>query len=86
MPKMSIILDKLQQLTGEKNGKTEIDWTDPLISAFETSKQAIQNVKPLYLPKRSDQLAITLDWSEKGIGATLWALLKERKEIVKPSH
>ena len=82
MPKMSIILDELQQLTGEKNGKIEIQWTDSLINAFEDSKKAIKDVKPLYLPKRSDQLAITLDWSEKGIGATLWALLKDKKEIV----
>ena len=82
MPKMSVILDQLQQITGEKNSKAEIKWTDSLIKAFEESKAAIKNVQPLYLPKRSDQLAITLDWSEKGIGATLWALLKNKKEIV----
>ena len=82
MPRMSIILDELQQVTGEKNGKADIIWTDSLDKAFEQSKIAIKNVQPLYLPKRSDQLAITLDWSEKGIGATLWALLKHKKEIV----
>ena len=82
MPRMSIILDELQQVTGEKNGKADIIWTESLDKAFEQSKIAIKNVQPLYLPKRSDQLAITLDWSEKGIGATLWALLRHKKEIV----
>ena len=82
MPNMSVVLDQLQQLTGEKNGNTEINWTPALNTAFERSKEAIKMIKPLYLPKRSDQLAITLDWSEKGIGATLWALLKDKKEVV----
>ena len=63
MPNMSIVLDELQQLTGEKNGKTVINWTDSLNTAFDKSKEAMKNIRPLYLPKRSDQLAITLDWS-----------------------
>lgn len=81
MPKMSTVLDPLQQLTGEKNGKLEIEWTEKLDSDFVKAGEAAKNIKPLYLPKRSDQLAITLDWSAKGIGATLWALLKDRKEV-----
>ena len=82
MPNMSMVLDDLQQLTGEKNGKTEIIWTKALDKAFIESKEALKNIKSLYLPKRSDQLAITLDWSAKGIGAALWALLENEKKIV----
>ena len=82
MPRMASSLDKLQQLTGEKDGKQEIVWTEDLEEAFENSKKDTKNIQPLYLPKRKDQLAITLDWSGKGIGATLWALLKEKKEVV----
>ena len=82
MPNMSTTLDQLQQLTGEKDGKQEIEWTEALTQAFDKSKEDLKNIKPLYLPKRTDQLAITLDWSGKGIGATLWALLKNKKEVV----
>ena len=82
MPNMSVILNDLQQLAGEKNGKMEIVWTESLENAFKKSKEALENIKPLYLPERSDQLAITLDWSERGIGATLWALLKAEKKVV----
>ena len=82
MPNMSTTLDQLQQLTGEKDGKQEIQWTEALIEAFDKSKEDLKNIQPLYLPKRTDQLAVTLDWSGKGIGATLWALLQNRKEVV----
>ena len=63
----------------EKNNKIDIQWTDDLIRVFENSKLAVKHIKPLYLPKRSDQLAVTLDWSKQGIGGTLWALLDKFK-------
>ena len=46
------------------------------------SKHALKNIEPLYLPKRTDRLAMTLDWSKSGIGSTLFALLKDRKVVV----
>ena len=72
----------MEKLTGEKDGKKPIVWTDELNRSFETSKMALKNVEPLYLPKRSDKLAITLDWAKTGIGATLFALLKDKKPVV----
>ena len=60
----------------------EIKWEDNLNEAYDASKLALKNIEPLYLPKRSDRLAITLDWSKVGIGATLWALLKDKKIVV----
>ena len=82
MENMSKLLDPLEKLTGEKDNKTKIQWTDELIQVFENSKSAVKQIKPLYLPKRTDQLAISLDWSKQGIGGTLWALLEDSKEIV----
>ena len=79
---MSVILEQLEKLTGEKDGKKAIEWTDSLDKSFEDSKLALKTIEPLYLPKKSDKLAITLDWSKSGIGATLFALLKDRKVVI----
>ena len=82
MKNMSSILEKMEKITGEKDGKKQIDWNDELNECYETSKKALDKVEPLYLPKKTDKLAITLDWSKNGIGATLFALLKEGRKIV----
>ena len=78
MQNMSAVLEPMEKLTGEKDGKKEIEWTDELKKAYDDSKLALKKIEPLYLPKRSDKLAITLDWSKHGIGATLFALLKDK--------
>ena len=82
MEQMSSILEPLEKIIGEKNGKAEIVWTDELNKAYDDSKHALKNIEPLYLPKRTDRLAMTLDWSKSGIGSTLFALLKDRKVVV----
>ena len=82
MENMSAILEPMEKLTGEKDGKKRIEWTDSLNESFENSKIALKNIEPLYLPKKSDRLAITLDWSKSGVGATLFALLKDKKLVV----
>ena len=60
----------------------EISWTEELDKAYNDSKLALKNIGPLYLPKRTDRLAMTLDWSKSGMGATMFALLKDRKVVV----
>ena len=40
------------------------------------------NLDKLYLPKPSDQLVMTSDWSEKGISATLWAMVDNVPNVV----
>ena len=82
MRHMSAVLEPLEKITGEKNGKMEITWTEELDKAYNDSKLALKNIGPLYLPKRSDRLAMTLDWSKSGMGATMFALLKDRKVVV----
>ena len=79
---MSAILEPMEKVTGEKDKKKEIIWTEELDKAYDDSKLALKNIEPLYLPKRSDKLAITLDWSKSGIGATLFALLDDKKSVV----
>ena len=82
MKNMSLILQPLEKITGEKDKKKEIIWTEELNKAYDDSKIALKSIEPLYLPKRSDKLAITLDWSKAGIGATLFALLEDKKAVV----
>ena len=82
MPEMAQLLHPLEQVTGEKDGKSKIDWTPDLSKSFKLSQQSIVNVSPLYQPKRDEQLLITLDWSKKGIGATLYAVQENKKKVV----
>ena len=82
MPEMAQLLHPLEQVTGEKDGKSKIDWTPDLSKSFKLSQQSIVNVSPLYQPKRDEQLLITLDWSKKGIGATLYAVQESKKKVV----
>ena len=57
-------------------------WTNELSEVYQQSKLALKQIKPLYLPKRTDKLALTLDWSKSGIGATLFAVIKDKKHVV----
>ena len=82
MKNMSSILEPMERITGEKDGKKAIVWSNELDKCYRDSKQALRHVEPLYLPKRTDKLAITLDWSKSGIGATLFAIMKDRKHVV----
>ena len=82
MENMAQILHPLEQVTGEKDGKAKIEWNPELSKAFKVSQQSIGSISPLYQPKREDQLVITLDWSKKGIGATLYAVSGPEKKIV----
>ena len=82
LPNMAQILHPLELTTGEKDGKSLISWTPELSSVFKHSQKSISNLHHLYQPKRTDQLLITLDWSKKGIGATLWAILDQSRQVV----
>ena len=45
-------------------------------ASFDKSRREIVRAANLYLPKRDDQLAVTVDWSQEGIGGTLWEILQ----------
>ena len=61
MKNMSAVLEPLEKLTGKNDGKKEIEWTDDLKKSYDDSKIVLKEIEPLYLPKRLDKLAITLD-------------------------
>ena len=50
---MSSTLESMEKLTGEKDGKKLIDWTEDLNQSYENSKRALKQVNPLYLPKKN---------------------------------
>ena len=74
---MSVILREMEEFSASKKSSDKLVWTSHLIDQFENSKQQIKVLDELYLPKPSDQLVITSDWSEKGISATLWVMFDE---------
>ena len=67
MKNMSSVLEPLEKVTGEKDKKKEINWSADLEECYERSRLVLKNIEPLYLPKRTDKLAITLDWSKLGL-------------------
>ena len=74
---MAEILKDMEELQAGKKSSDKLEWTEHLRRKFEDSKLALQHLDELYLPHPDDQLAITSDWSEKGISATLWAMCEE---------
>ena len=79
---MSNILRDLEEFQANKKSSEKLTWTPELKEKFEISKQEIKELDKLYLPKPSDQLVMTSDWSEKGISATLWAMVDNIPYVV----
>ena len=79
---MSNILRDLEEFQANKKSSDKLIWTQELEEKFEISKREIKNLDKLYLPKPSDQLVMTSDWSEKGISATLWAMVDNVPHVV----
>ena len=74
---MSMILRELELFVASKKSSEKLEWTKELMEKFEHSKTKIKDLDSIYLPKPDDQLVITSDWSQKGISATLWAMLED---------
>ena len=64
-------LEPLHKAIGEKSKKETIQWTEELIKVFEDAQKILKTAKPLTMPKPGEQLYITSDASQTGIGATL---------------
>ena len=76
VPNCARILESLEKFVSKFPGKNQpLIWDSAASASFDKSKQEIVNAANLYLPKRDDQLAVTVDWSQEGIGGTLWAIL-----------
>ena len=77
VPNCARILETLEKFVSKFPGKNQpLVWDSSASASFDKSKQEIVNAANLYLPKRDDQLAVTVDWSQEGIGGTLWAILQ----------
>ena len=63
-------------ISGNKNGKEEIQWSEELVNAFSTAQKALSNNKALTLPTPDDTLWIVTDASVKpgAVGATLYSV------------
>ena len=83
VPNTAIILGPLERFVAKFIGKNEpLLWDTTTIHAFNQAKKEILNRKNLYLPKRSDQLAQTHDWSKEGVAATLFAIFEKEHLVV----
>ena len=78
---MSQILNNLEKMVSNKPSTSKLLWSSMLEQEFLNAKSEIKELDTLYLPKPSDQLVITSDYSKIGISATLWAK-KDSKFLV----
>ena len=79
------ILSGLNELASNNHDRKDvINWTELLKNKFKSSQLLVDTIEPLYMPKPTDQLVITLDWAEtlKGIGAVVWAVVDGEKRLV----
>ena len=83
VPNTAIILEPLEKFVAKFKGKNQpLLWDAEMIKSFKQAKSEIINRKNLYLPKRTDQLAQTHDWSKEGVGATLFAIVNNEHMVV----
>ena len=75
-PNQAVILTKLEKSCAGEDSKKKLMWTPELIETFAKAKKDIENIRPRWLPKPSDQLVITQDAAlkDKAIGLILWAI------------
>ena len=80
-PKVSGLLDKLEQAVAGKDTKDEFIWTHELEMAFREAKSAVPDMQTLYLPSPDDQLCLVPDGAKStpGIGHVLYAVKGEEK-------
>ena len=79
---MSFLLKDLEEFQAGKKSSDKLEWSEELKQKFFKSRQEILQLDNLYLPKQSDQLVMTSDWSEKGISCTLWAIVENKPKVV----
>ena len=63
-------LEPLHKAIGAKSKKETIDWTEELLQTFKSAQNTLKTAEPLTMPKPGEQLYITSDASQTGIGAT----------------
>ena len=80
-PKVSVLLDKLEQAVAAKDTKEDFIWTHELEMTFREAKSAVPDMQTLYLPSPDDQLCLEPDGAKAtpGIGHVLYAIKQEEK-------
>ena len=71
IPEHAIYLEPLHRAIGDKSKSDPIEWTEELKTAFKTAQESLKLVQPLCIPRHGEQLYLTTDASQKGLGATL---------------
>ena len=84
-PKISHILDALEQAVAARESKEDFQWTHELEMRFKEAKSAVKDMHTLYLPSPDDQLCMVPDGAKKtpGIGHVLYAIKGEEKVPVR---
>ena len=84
---LTLILHPFDKIVADRESKEAFTWDDDLKQAFQTAKQAVDNLQTLYLPKPEDQLMIVVDAAKTtpGIGHAIYAI-KEGKKLPVAFH
>ena len=81
IPNYAKVLEHLHQPVGDRSKKDAIEWTEELKEAFKLAQDSLRTAKPLTMPQIGQQLYMSTDASQSGIGATLHR--KKDKAVVK---
>ena len=75
-PNQAVILAKLEASCAGAESKKHIVWSPELEKSFLQAIDDIENIRPRWLPKPSDQLVVTQDAAlkDQAIGLILWAI------------
>ena len=71
IPNFATVLEPLNKAIGDKSKKDPINWTPQLHEDFKRAQDYLKNARPLTMPKPGQQLYMTTDASQSGLGATL---------------
>ena len=65
------VLEPLNKAIGDKTRKDPIVWTEDLLKDFKRAQESLRRAEPLTMPRQGEQLYMTTDASQLGLGATL---------------
>ena len=73
VPAYSSLLSPFDKITGSRGSAEKVTWTESLKEAFEKLKEAAKNPMGVHIPRRSDKLVTSSDYSHqtKSIGGLL---------------
>ncbi len=74
IPNYSDLLSTLETATGGKESRSNVEWTDNLLTSFHRAQKSLSDVQHVTIPRPGDKLVITTDGavSDIGIGSVLY--------------